>query len=275
MNIRTHLLLSTLLMTPAAALSHDFIRPDGSTLSGEIAGVASIRGVESVLIKTTDQRQLTVPLSALTQRDMDHFFQWATQNQKYAFGISGLDGRQGSQNKNAGLRNRQGQALDGHTQDKVYTITLTNKSAFTTPELSVETGVWIDPTGRSSASLAKTATIQIPALKPGGAYVFESPAVALATFRPPPGMVFIKGHNSVHKQHLAGFTAKVQANGAAVWVHESRAGLLGLSIQSGNSTLSFSAGKSGAAYSGPPAGLTKALMSKANGKIQFSSTSMR
>lgn len=274
MNTQTFTLLTVLLLHSASLRAHDFTRPDGSTFTGEIMGGTIDKSGYLLIIKAVNGRELKVPLTALAQPDQDHFYQWAAKHQKFALAISGLDERQGSQDKSAKLRNGRGQDLDGHTQEWVYKIAVTNRSAFPTPAMSADVGVWMDPTGKNSAAQAQSATLQVPPLKPGGSYLLESPAVALATFRAPPGMAFTNGNNRVHKQHLAGFTIKLQVQGTAVWVHEHRAGLLGLSLQSGNSILTYSPSKSGTPYSGHPDGLAQKLANQTNGKVRFSTSTV-
>lgn len=267
MNTRILPLLAALLILPSAARAHDFTRPDGSTISGEITAVAS----DAVHITMADKRNIQVPLAMLAQPDQDHFHQWAVQNHKHALGITGAEKRVGGQKKDKKLSNSRGQSLEGHTQDWAFQITVLNKASFTTPALSAEIQLWVDPSGKSGPNAATTATMQIPALKPGGTHVFDTPTVELATVRPPPGFSFTNGHNEMHKHRLHGFTAKLEAKGSAVWVHESKPGLLGVSIQTGRSTLTATFGKGGPAYSGPPTGLAAALAGSMKGSVTFSS----
>jgi hypothetical protein len=263
MNIRIRPLLAALLILPSAARAYDFTRPDGSTISGEITAI----GAGQVTIRTTDSRELRLPVAILTKADEQYARRWWNENRKYWFIIS-ADSKMVTP---AAAKVSQGE-LTVSKRDYAYTVTVRNNTAYATPDLQAEYALFMTKPGQRTPSAAATGTIHIPALKPGGTHEFETASVDISTYRPPEGFHFINGHDRRHKDTLQGMTLKLATGGKGIWVHESSPGLLGTTLSLGaGMSIRVSDNSSSRPYSGPPTGLAAALAGSMKGRVTFSS----
>lgn len=260
---RTRSLLAALTILPAVAQAYDFTRPDGTLVSGEITAV----GNGQVTIRTTDTRELHLPVSSLAPADLDHARQWWDQNRKYWFIIDAEAKLQtGSSTKGSeGM-------LKVTKRDWAYTVTVRNNTAYATPELQAEYAVFMSKPGQSVATPVITKPFLIPALKPGASHRFQTDSVDISTYRPPDGYYFTNGHGQRHRDQLGGLTVKLATAGKNIWVHESVPGLLGTSVSlAPGLNFRVSDNRTSRAYSGPPAGLASSLLSNGSGRVTFSS----
>lgn len=257
MNTRTLFLLTALIILTNAARAYDFTRPDGSTLSGEITTI----GAGQVTIRTPDGREIRLPVATLTKADEQYARQWWSENRKYWFVIS-ADSKMVTP---AAAKGSQGE-LTVSKRDYAYTVTVRNNTAYATPDLQAEYGVFMTKPGQRTPSAAATGTIHIPALKPGGTHEFETASVDISTYRPPEGYYFKHGHDRRHKDQLQGMTLKLATSGKSIWVHETTPGLLGTTLSLGaGMSIRVSDNSSSRPYSGPPTGLAAALAGSMNG----------
>ncbi len=248
-----------------AAWAHDFALPNGAKVTGDIIGAVS----DAVIVQTADRRQVQLPVGTLAAADSEVFYQWCRQNQKYRFVIACEPRIAGPQKKNAGLKNGSGQSLDGYMQDWVYKVTVRNNSAFSLPAASMEVQTWLDQSGRNEPAAYKTPTVvQLPALKMGASHSFDTPPIAVATFRPPKGNSFTGGNNMEHKNRTGGVSATVKIKNETVWLHESDARLLYLGNVAEKPGIQFAPQKSARPYSGPPETFPKYLRENSDGKIR-------
>lgn len=207
MNTRTLPLLAALLILPFVARAYDFTRPDGSTISGEITAI----GAGQVTIRTTDARELRLPVAMLTKADEQYARQWWDENRKYWFVIS-ADSKMVTP---TAAKGGQGE-LTVSKRDYAYTVTVRNNTAYATPDLQAEYAVFMTKPGQRTPTAAATGTIHIPILKPGGTHEFETASVDISTYRPPEGFHFINGHDRRHKDTLQGMTLKLATGGKGI-----------------------------------------------------------
>lgn len=265
MNIRSSILFAVaLLILPlTAAQAHEFTLPDGRTVTGSVTAV----GNGQVTIRTSDSRELHLPIASLAPADLDHARQWWNENRKYWFIINA----EAKMQSGAAAKASEGM-LKVTKRDWAYTVTVRNNTAYATPELQAEYAVFMSKPGQNVATPAITKPLRIPALNPGASYQFQTDAVDISTYRPPDGYYFTNGHGQRHRDQLGGLTLKLATAGKNIWAHESVPGLLGtnLSLAPGLS-VRVSDNRSSRAYSGPPAGLASSLLSGGSGRVTFSS----
>ncbi len=191
MNIRSSILFAVaLLILPlTAAQAHEFTLPDGRTVTGSVTAV----GNGQVTIRTSDSRELHLPIANLAPADLDHARQWWNENRKYWFIINA----EAKMQSGAAAKASEGM-LKVTKRDWAYTVTVRNNTAYATPELQAEYAVFMSKPGQNVATPAITKPLRIPALNPGASYQFQTDAVDISTYRPPDGYYFTNGHGQRH-----------------------------------------------------------------------------
>ena len=214
-------------MLPGALAGRQFTGPNGVTVEGEpVAATSTV-----VTIRTLGGKDYQLALSGLNAADQTYVNEWRENHQKYAF-IINVAARE--------VAPAAGQVrLPGSTKGKAaveisahnwcYQVTVSNMSREQTPAMKmaytlfVQDATSIGDKAAAGPQNAGTGTADLPALAPGGAYVFDTDSITLGAWKPPPGYHFSTGHGQYHRTVLAGLEGTLSLGDKTVWRYNSMA----------------------------------------------------
>jgi hypothetical protein len=202
--------------------------------NGVIANGEPVSATDDIVnIGTLEGKIVQIPRAALNAEDQSYVNDWVFNHRKYAFVINVTERGGGSpaEEFRPPAGNKGGaKPTEISAHNRVYHVVVMNMSVEPTPPMTLTYKVYtrdvtsIGSRGAPPPQPAGNGTIALPAIPAkGGTCQFDTTAVNLGAWLPPPGYHFTAGNSRYHRTGLAGLEATITLQDKPVWNYNSMA----------------------------------------------------